>query len=111
MKDIKLRVPGTKRGDKIYMEDKIIAAAIEYARDLFAGNSDGHDFEHTMRVYRNAMAISETEDCDRRIVALAALLHDEYEIGCTHGRGAPIAILYRKAHNHHINVPICFNRA
>ena len=76
VKDIKLRVPGTKRGDKIYMEDKIIAAAIEYARDLFAGNSDGHDFEHTMRVYRNAMAIAETEDCDRRIVALAALLHD-----------------------------------
>ncbi len=58
------------------MEDKIIAAAIEYARDLFAGNSDGHDFEHTMRVYRNAMAIAETEECDRRIVALAALLHD-----------------------------------
>ena len=58
------------------MEDKVIDEAIEYVRDLFAGNSDGHDFGHTMRVYRNAMAIAEKEECDLQIVALAALLHD-----------------------------------
>lgn len=58
------------------MEDNVITEAIEYVRNLFAGNSDGHDFGHTMRVYRNAMTIAGKEECDRRIVALAALLHD-----------------------------------
>ena len=44
---------------------------------MFQGNSDGHDFDHTMRVYRTAMEIADSEpDCDRKIVALAALLHD-----------------------------------
>ena len=53
-----------------------INAAIEYIEKLFAGNSDGHGVDHTMRVYRNAMIIAETEICDKQIVALAALLHD-----------------------------------
>ena len=52
-------------------------AAIAYIRSLYAGNSDGHDTAHTLRVYRTAMAIAETEPgCDRAVVALAALLHD-----------------------------------
>ena len=58
------------------MQDELIGAAVDYARALFAGNADGHDFDHTMRVYRNAMEIAREEDCDRQIVALAALLHD-----------------------------------
>lgn len=60
--------------DRLLME--IINAAIEYIEKLFAGNSDGHGVDHTMRVYRNAMIIAETEPCDKQIVALAALLHD-----------------------------------
>ncbi len=58
------------------MRDELINAAMDYARALFAGNADGHGFDHTMRVYRNAMEIARGEDCDRRIVALSALLHD-----------------------------------
>ena len=58
------------------MNDELISAAIARVQTLFAGNSDGHDAEHTMRVYRNAMKIAEGEKCDRQIVALAALLHD-----------------------------------
>ena len=55
----------------------MINEAIAYIRKLFQGNSDGHDFEHTMRVYRTAMEIADSEPrCDRQIVALAALLHD-----------------------------------
>ena len=50
--------------------------AIAYVQELFSGNSDGHGFDHTMRVYGNAMMIAETEECDRETVALAALLHD-----------------------------------
>ena len=58
------------------MNEETIRAAIAYVQALFAGNADGHDAEHTLRVYRNAMKIAEREDCDRGIVALAALLHD-----------------------------------
>ena len=59
------------------MQEKIVEEAMEYVRKLFQGNSDGHDFDHTMRVYRTAMEIADSEPgCDRQIVALAALLHD-----------------------------------
>ncbi len=51
--------------------------AVAYVKELFCDNSGGHDAEHTLRVFRTAMVIAETEpDCDRGIVALAALLHD-----------------------------------
>ena len=59
------------------MQNKIIKEAIEYVRALFRGNSDGHDFDHTMRVYHTAMEIADSEPhCNRQVVALAALLHD-----------------------------------
>ena len=58
------------------MREEIIEKAIEYISELFQGNSGGHDKEHTLRVYKNAMSIAEGEDCDLQIVALAALLHD-----------------------------------
>lgn len=54
-----------------------IAAAIAYVRELFAGDFGGHDAAHTLRVYRNALHIADSEPgCDRELVALAALLHD-----------------------------------
>lgn len=68
------------------MPEKIVKEATEYIRTLFQGNSDGHDFDHTMRVYRTAMEIADSEpDCDRQIVALAALLHDadDYKLFAT----------------------------
>ena len=56
---------------------EIIDAAAGYIGDLFAGNADGHGFDHSMRVYRNALRIAETEPAaDRLIVSLGALLHD-----------------------------------
>lgn len=59
------------------MQSRITDEAIEYVRELFQGNSDGHDFDHTLRVYRTAMIIADIEpECDRQIIALAALLHD-----------------------------------
>ena len=55
----------------------IIEQAKRYIQELFAGNSDGHGADHTLRVYENAMRIAEGEpEADREIVALAALLHD-----------------------------------
>lgn len=56
---------------------EIIEAATGYIRDLFAENADGHGFDHSMRVYRNALRIMKTEpSADRLIVSLGALLHD-----------------------------------
>ena len=48
-----------------------------FVRDLFRTNSVGHDANHTLRVFRNTLLIEENEpDCDVRIAALTALLHD-----------------------------------
>ena len=58
-------------------KEDIIQQAVAYIKLLFAGNSDGHDAEHTMRVYRNAQFILESyPEADRFITLLAALLHD-----------------------------------
>lgn len=58
-------------------DEKIIEQAVAYIQKLFRTNAGGHDVDHTMRVYRNALLIAEKEqDCDRLIIALAALLHD-----------------------------------
>ena len=57
--------------------DMLTENAIAYVRELFKGDSGGHDAAHTLRVYQNAMRIAQAEPgCDREIVALAALLHD-----------------------------------
>lgn len=58
------------------MEDEVIGSAIEYIKEIFAGDCSGHDYYHSMRVYRLAVQIAEEEKADLRIVALAALLHD-----------------------------------
>ncbi len=58
-------------------ESQDIDHAVAYVKELICDNSGGHDAEHTLRVFRTAMIIAETEpDCDREIVALASLLHD-----------------------------------
>ena len=59
------------------MNDKLISQAKEYIAELFAGHADGHDLNHSLRVFSNAMAIAQKETgSDMEVVALAALLHD-----------------------------------
>ena len=54
-----------------------INEAIEYIKELFSGNSDGHGADHTMRVYHNAqMILKSYPEADGFVVSLAALLHD-----------------------------------
>lgn len=53
--------------------EKVISAV----KQLLSKDDTGHGFEHVERVYNNAMKICDTEkNADRKIVALAALLHD-----------------------------------
>ena len=56
--------------------DMVILNAINYLKQIFANDCSGHDYYHTMRVYRLAMQIAEQENADMLIVQLAALLHD-----------------------------------
>ena len=58
-------------------ERQTVEKAQEYIRQLFRDNTDGHGWDHTLRVYRNALLIAETEpEADRLIVSAGALLHD-----------------------------------
>ena len=92
------------------MPEKIVKEATEYIRTLFQGNSDGHDFDHTMRVYRTAMEIADSEpDCDRQIVALAALLHDadDYKLFATADNANARAFLDSKNVDEATAIKIC----
>ncbi|HCK88083.1 MAG TPA: phosphohydrolase [Erysipelotrichaceae bacterium] len=55
---------------------------IREIREFFAADSSGHDYDHTMRVYRTARMIAEEEHADLWTVSLASLLHDtdDYKI-------------------------------
>ena len=56
--------------DTFYLTGVRYPALTEFIRD-------GHGADHTLRVYRNALWIAETEpEADRFIVSLGALLHD-----------------------------------
>ena len=55
----------------------LIDKTIEYITELYKGNADGHDLDHSIRVYNNAVNISKSyADADFLIIALASLLHD-----------------------------------
>ena len=59
------------------IEERILAAK-QYVKTLFADRADGHDVEHTLRVYTNAMKIAQAEGpCDLEIVGLSA---DDYKL-------------------------------
>ena len=58
-------------------KEEIIQKAKEYIERLFAGNADGHDAQHTLRVCQNARFLLEScPEADAFVVLLAALLHD-----------------------------------
>ncbi|HJU13411.1 MAG TPA: HD domain-containing protein [Candidatus Nitrosotalea sp.] len=48
----------------------------EYVRRQVSKNDPAHDFEHIMRVYKNAQRLARKERVKPRLVLAAALLHD-----------------------------------
>ncbi len=59
------------------LDNQLIHDAIEYISALFKNAHDGHDAEHSLRVYRAALMLAEKEtDVDMEVLALTALLHD-----------------------------------
>lgn len=58
-------------------DDFLVSEAQSYVKDIFNEIVDGHDYKHSIRVYKNAMMIAESyPECDLLVVSLAALLHD-----------------------------------
>ncbi len=60
----------------------------QFVRRKLANNRCGHDFDHTMRVYHNALKLAEQCGGDLEIIAAAALLHDIGRCEETRTRGA-----------------------
>ena len=58
------------------MADELIERAQIYVRDKFENEYSGHDYFHTLRVFKMATRIAECEGADVIAVQLAALLHD-----------------------------------
>ena len=56
--------------------EQLVQHATKFIKEVFQNDFSGHDFFHSMRVYRTAMKIAKAEHADLEVVALAALLHD-----------------------------------
>ena len=57
-------------------KDEVIKRTADYIKSKLDGESSGHDWWHTYRVWKTAVNIGKKEDADLFVVQLAALLHD-----------------------------------
>ena len=53
--------------------EHVIAETVNYIKNIFLNDFSGHDYFHSLRVYRVAGTIAEQENADMEIVSLAAL--------------------------------------
>lgn len=58
------------------MNKELLEKTLEYVKERFKEDFSGHDYYHTLRVYKLAASICNEEKADLEIVQLAALLHD-----------------------------------
>jgi putative nucleotidyltransferase with HDIG domain len=54
----------------------VVERTAAYVRSRLEGESSGHDWWHTYRVWRGALYIGQREKVDLLTIQLAALLHD-----------------------------------
>lgn len=58
------------------MNENLLEKTLQYIQDRFQNDYSGHDYYHSVRVYKLASSICKGENADLEIVQLAALLHD-----------------------------------
>lgn len=57
--------------------DALLDSAINYITSIFSQNTDGHDTEHSLRVYHYAAKLAaHYPEADKTVIYLSALLHD-----------------------------------
>ncbi len=56
--------------------ESILHQTVNYVKEALAGETTGHDWWHTYRVWRTAIKIAQQEEVDLFVVELGALLHD-----------------------------------
>lgn len=56
--------------------DNLIDKTLEYVKRYFQNDASGHDYYHTLRVYKLARSIAEKENADIGLTSIIALLHD-----------------------------------
>ena len=60
--------------------EKVIQNAITFVKNFFEKECGGHDYFHTMRVYKTTLQIAKKEGGNAAIASLIALLHDVDDI-------------------------------
>ncbi|WP_299883910.1 HD domain-containing protein [uncultured Lacinutrix sp.] len=58
------------------LNETLIEATKSFVKKELENAEGGHDWFHTLRVYKNSLLISKSEDVNKLVVALGALLHD-----------------------------------
>ena len=65
-----------ERNGRKNMTTELIKQAQIYVRDKFEYEFSGHDYFHTLRVFKMATRIAQNEGAELEVVQLSALLHD-----------------------------------
>ena len=65
------------------MTKEVLDSLLSDLQEFFKDDYSGHDFNHTMRVYKLANNIAIQEHANLEIVSLAALLHDVDDVKLT----------------------------
>lgn len=58
------------------MNEELLEKTLLYIEERFKNDYSGHDYYHSVRVYKLATSICKEEDADLEIIQLASLLHD-----------------------------------